>query len=49
MKNIYCINPEETLSEGQFEELNRIQEKYPHLNDDEFIKQNIDEWKANIQ
>ncbi len=49
MKNIYCLNPEETLSEGQLEELNRIQEMYPHLNDDEFIKQHIDEWKSNIQ
>ena len=49
MKNIYCLNPEETLSEGQLEELNRIQEMYPHLNDDEFIKQHINEWKSNIQ
>ena len=46
MKNIYCLNPEESLSEGQLEELNRVQEKYPHLNDDEFIKAHIDEWKA---
>ena len=46
MKNIYCLNPDESLSEGQLEELNRVQEKYPHLNDDEFIKAHIDEWKA---
>lgn len=45
MKNIYCLNPDETLSEGQREELNRIQEKYPHLNDDDFIKAHIDDWK----
>lgn len=49
MKNIYCLNPDETLSEGQLEELNRIQGKYSHLSDDEFIKQHIAEWKANIQ
>ena len=49
MNNIYCLNPDETLSEGQLEELNRIQEKYLHLSDDEFIKMHIDEWKANVQ
>lgn len=48
VKNIYCINPDETLSDGQLEELDRIQMMYPHLNDDEFIKSNIEEWKANI-
>ncbi len=49
MSNIYCLNPEEGLSEGQLEELNRIQAKYPHLNDDEFIKAHIAEWKNNVQ
>ena len=49
MNNIYCLNPEEGLSEGQLEELNRIQEKYPHLNDDAFIAAHIDEWKANVR
>ena len=48
MNNIYCLNPEETVSEGQLEELDRIQNMYPHLNDDDFIKQHIDEWKSNI-
>ncbi len=49
MKNIYCLNPDETLSEGQLEELNRIQEMYPHLNDDAFIEENIAKWQADIQ
>ncbi len=48
MKNIYCLNPDETLSEGQLDELNRIQDMYCYLSDDEFIKQHIDEWKANV-
>lgn len=48
MKNIYCLNPEETLSEGQAEELDRVQKMYPHLNDDEFIKENIAKWKCKI-
>lgn len=46
MKNIYCLNPEETLSEGQLDELNRVCDMYPHLNDNDFIKENIEEWKA---
>lgn len=44
MKNIYCINPDETLSEGQLEEINRIYEMYPHLSDDDFVKENIEKW-----
>ena len=46
MKNIYCLNPQETLSEGQAEEIERVYRMYPHLNDDEFIHENIDSWKA---
>ena len=38
MKNIYCLNPDEGLSEGQMEEINRVYCAYPHLNDDEFVK-----------
>ena len=49
MSNINCLNPEEGLSEGQIEDLDRIQATYPHLNDDAFIKEHIAEWKANIQ
>ena len=48
MENILCLNPEEGLSEGQIEELNRVQKAYPHLNDDDFIKTNIESWKAEI-
>ena len=45
MKNIYCLNPDETLSEGQIDEIKRVYKMYPHLNDDEFIKENIEKWK----
>ena len=38
MKNIYCLNPEETLSDGQKEEIDRVYNMYPHLNDDKFVK-----------
>ncbi len=33
----WCLNPEEKLSEGQMEEIDRVYESYPHLNDDEFV------------
>ena len=45
MENIYCLNPEEKMSEGQAEEINRIYAMYPHLNDDAFIKEHIEAWK----
>ena len=38
MENIYCLNPDETLSTGQAEEIDRVYRMYPHLNDDSFIK-----------
>ena len=45
MENIYCLNPEETMSPGQAEELDRIYAAYPHLHDDAFIAENIEAWK----
>lgn len=37
----WCLNPEETLSPGQLEEIDRIYQSYPHLHDDEFVKEFI--------
>ena len=39
MKGIWCLNPEETLSSGQSEEIDRVYRMYPELNDDEFVKE----------
>ncbi|MBE7030497.1 MAG: dihydrodipicolinate synthase family protein [Ruminococcaceae bacterium] len=49
MGNILCLNPNETLSPGQSEEIDRIQKAYPHLNDDAFIKKNLESWKARVE
>lgn len=38
MKNILCLNSKEKLSPGQSEEIGRICSAYPHLIDDEFVK-----------
>lgn len=43
-KNILCLTDKECLSEGQVEEIERVYKMYPHLNDDEFVKANLDKW-----
>jgi len=40
----YTINPHEVLSKGQKEEIDRVYEIYPELNDDEFVAEHMDRW-----
>lgn len=40
----WCLDPHEDISPGQMEELDRIYESYPHLNDDDFVAQNLERW-----
>ena len=42
----WCLNPHEDLSPGQMEAIDRALARYPHLSDDEFIKENLDRWLA---
>ena len=44
LPGITCLNPAETLSPGQNEEITRIHDAYPHLRDDEFVAAHLDEW-----
>ena len=37
MKGIWCLDPNETLSPGQAEEIDRVYLLYPDLNDDAFV------------
>lgn len=39
-----CLNPDETLSPGQIDEIDRVYAAYPHLNDDAFVAEHRDEW-----
>ena len=39
MQYIYCLDPKETLSPGQAEEIDRVYASYPELNDDIFVSQ----------
>jgi hypothetical protein len=32
------------LSPGQEEEIDRVLARYPHLTDDEFVRERIDQW-----
>ena len=41
---IYLLNSENTLSPGQKEEIDRVYNAYPHLNDDSFVKENLESW-----
>jgi hypothetical protein len=38
LEGIWCLNPEEKLSLGQLEEINRVCQAYPELTDDEQVK-----------
>lgn len=44
LKGNWCLLESETLSEGQREEIDRVYKEYPHLNDDEFVRQHLDKW-----
>jgi dihydrodipicolinate synthase/N-acetylneuraminate lyase len=40
----WCLNSAEDLSPGQMEEIDRVYRAYPHLNDDAFVREHVDEW-----
>ena len=44
LEGIWCLNPNEGLSPGQKEEIDRVYAAYPHLNDDAFVEEGRDEW-----
>ena len=44
LEGIWCLDPKETLGPGQAEEISRVYQAYPHLNDDDFVRANRDRW-----
>lgn len=40
----WCLDPTEDLSAGQSEEIDRVCRSYPHLTDDAFVQEHLDEW-----
>jgi hypothetical protein len=40
----WCLDPNEDLSPGQLEAIDRVLARYPHLSDDEFVEENLHRW-----
>lgn len=40
----WCLDPKEELSPNQMEEIDRVCKLYPHLQDDYFVQEHLDEW-----
>lgn len=44
LEGTWTLDPGETLSPGQAEEIDRVRASYPHLADDDFVAEHLDEW-----
>ncbi len=44
LENNFCLNPHEQLSLGQAAEIDRVWHAYPHLSDDAFVREHLDQW-----
>ena len=44
MAGRWCLAPQEELSPGQMAGIDRVYAAYPHLNDDDFVAEHLDEW-----
>ncbi|MEO6829243.1 MAG: dihydrodipicolinate synthase family protein [Acidobacteriaceae bacterium] len=44
LEGLWCLDPKEILSPGQKEEIDRVYAAYPDCNDDEFVRQGLDQW-----
>jgi len=40
----WCLDPNEDLSPGQSDEIDRVWRAYSHLNDDRFVEEHLHEW-----
>jgi hypothetical protein len=43
-EGVWCLDPRESLSPGQKEEIDRVYRAYPELHDDEFVREGRDKW-----
>jgi len=44
LEGLWCLDLHETLSPGQAAEIDRVYRAYPHLNDDNFVREHRDAW-----
>ena len=46
MTSIHCLDPHETLSPGQADEIDRLYAAYPEWADDAFVAENLSRWRS---
>jgi dihydrodipicolinate synthase/N-acetylneuraminate lyase len=44
LEGIWTLDQNETLSQGQMDEIDRVCNAYPELNDDDFVRENLVKW-----
>jgi len=44
LQGTWCLDPSAGLSPGQSEAIDRVQAQYPEMNDDDFVRTNLDRW-----
>jgi hypothetical protein len=44
LEGVWCLDPNVRLSPGQREEIDRVYAAYPELNDDGFVRKNLERW-----
>jgi hypothetical protein len=46
LEGTWCLDPQERLSAGQADEIERVCHAYPELTDDAFVRGGLDSWLA---
>jgi hypothetical protein len=46
LEGIWCLDANETLGPGQQEDIDLVCKTYPHLSDDAFVSEHLDDWLA---
>jgi dihydrodipicolinate synthase/N-acetylneuraminate lyase len=46
LEGIWCLDPNEALSPGQYEEIERVYREHADLSDDAFVRANLQKWLA---
>jgi len=46
LEGTWCLDPQEMMSQGQARDIDRVLAAYPHLADDAFVAEHLDEWLA---
>lgn len=48
LKGLWCINPEEQLSPGQLEQIDRVVKSYPEYTDDDFVRSFLEKMNESV-